>query len=112
MYTFNRLTKKNIYTYSLKYINDEITMPNGSLAIFIVIYFLNNDNFPHFSPNLEIDDEPNFYGLVTSLLEDMVEMGLYMERIADSYPPYNVKMLIWYMHLFKYNFKYQIIGRY
>jgi len=79
-----------------------MTIPNGSLAIFIVIYLLDNDNFPRFSPNLEIDHELNFYGLVTSLLEDMVEMGSYMERVADSYPPYNVKMLIWCMHLFKF----------
>jgi len=61
---------------------------------------------------LEIDDEPNFYGLVTSLLEDMVEMGSYMERIADSYPPYNVKMFIWCMHALKYNLKFKIVGRY
>lgn len=59
--------------------------------MFLVVYFLDNDNFPRFSPNLEIEDEPNFLGLVTSLLEDMVEMGSYMERIADSYPSYNVK---------------------
>lgn len=87
-------------------------MPNGSLAIFIVIYLLDTDNLPRFSPNLEIDDEPNFYGLVTSLLEDMVEMGSYMERIADSYPPYNVKMFISCMHVFKYNLKFKIVGRY
>jgi len=78
----------------------------------MVVYLLDNDNLPRFSPNLEIDDEPNFYELITSLLEDMVEMGFYMERIADNYPPYNVKMLIWRMHLFKYNIKYQIVGRY
>jgi len=61
---------------------------------------------------MEIDDEPNLYGLVTSLLEDMVEMGLCMKRIADSYPPYNVKMFIWCMHVFKYNLKLKIVGRY
>jgi len=93
---------------------DELTVPNGSLAIFIVVYLLDNNNFPRFSPNLEIDDEPNFFGLFTSLLEDMVEMGLYMERIADSYPPYNVKILILRIqyYIFKYNFKYKIVGRY
>lgn len=72
--------------------------------MFLVVYFLDNDNFPRFSPNLEIEDEPNFSGLVTSLLEDMVEMGSYMERIADSYPSYNVKTLILSMYLFKCNF--------
>jgi len=81
-----------------------MTNPNGSLAIFIVVYLLDNDNLPRFSPNLEIDDEPNFHGLVTSLLEDIVEMGSYMERIADSYPPYNVKMFFIY-YLFKSNLK-------
>jgi len=95
LYLCTYLIDSNIYiNYSLKYINDEITIPNGSLAIFIVVYLLDTNNFPRFSPNLEIDDEPNFYGSVTSLLEDMVEMGSYMERVADSYPPYNVKMFI------------------
>ncbi|XP_025202252.1 dynein beta chain, ciliary-like, partial [Melanaphis sacchari] len=75
---------------SLKYINDEIITLNGSSAIFLVVYFLDNNNLPRFSPNLEINDEPNFIGLVTSLLEDTVEMGSYMERIADNYPSYNV----------------------
>jgi len=79
----------------------------------LVVYFLDNDNFPRFSPHLEIDDEPNFLGLVTSLLEDMVEMGSYMERIADSYPPYNVKCLILNIHIYlNVNFLYKIVGRY
>jgi len=53
--------------------------------------YLLNDDGPHFSPNFEIDKEPNFLGLVNSLLEDMVETGSCMERIADGCPPYYVK---------------------
>jgi len=60
----------------------------------MVVYLLDYNNLPRFSPNLEINDEPNFIGMVTSLLEDLVEMGSYMERIADSYPPYNVNISI------------------
>lgn len=56
----------------------------------MIVYFLSTDG-PHFSPNLEIDYNPNFYGLIHSLLQDMVEMASCMDRIADGYPPYNVK---------------------
>lgn len=54
--------------------------------------YLLNDNGPKFSPNLEIDNDPNVFGLVNSLLDDMVEMGSCMERIADNYPSYYVKV--------------------
>lgn len=45
---------------------------------------------PRFFPNLETEIEPNFFGLIKSLLDDIVEMGSYMERIDKNYPPYNV----------------------
>lgn len=71
-----------------------------STPIFIVRYLLNDKSLesksltgslePFFSPGLEIENEPNLFGLINSLLEDMVEMGSYIERVADNYPPYNV----------------------
>lgn len=55
----------------------------------MAVYLLNNDG-PGFSPDLEIDNEPNLLGLINSILNDIVEMGSSMERIADGCPPYNV----------------------
>lgn len=83
----------NVFFFSLNYIGQDISGLKESTAIFNVSYLLSNDG-PHFSPNLEIDSEPNFFGLVSSLLEDMVEIGSHMKRIADGYPPYNVIFFI------------------
>lgn len=55
--------------------------------------YLLDTNGPRFSPNLEMDVEPNFFGLISNLLEDTVEVGSFMERISDGYPPYNVNIL-------------------
>jgi len=63
------------------------------MEIFNVSFIL-DINGPRFSPNLEIDSDLNLFGLINSLLEDIVEMGLYMERIADGYPSYDVKLYI------------------
>lgn len=59
------------------------------MALFLVVYLLNKDG-PYFSPNLENDSEPHFYGLITSLLEDITEMGSCLERIDFNNQPYNV----------------------
>lgn len=56
----------------------------------MVEYRLDN-NGPRFSPDLEIDSDVHLLGLINSLLEDMVEMGSQMKRIADGNPPYNVE---------------------
>lgn len=53
---------------------------------------------PRFSPNLETEIEPHFFGLIKSLLDDIVDMGSYMERIDKNYPPYNVILFIHIMH--------------
>lgn len=55
----------------------------------MAVYLLNNDG-PRFSPDLEIDNEPNMFGLINSILDDIVEMGSSMDRIADGCHPYNV----------------------
>lgn len=60
------------------------------MPIFMVVFLLEKSGAT-FSPDLKTDNEPNFFGLVSSLLEDMIEIGSCMERIADEYPPYNVK---------------------
>lgn len=59
------------------------------MALFLVVYHLNYDG-PYFSPNLNVNSEPNFTGLITDLLEDIIEMGSYLDRIDTNYPPYNV----------------------
>lgn len=66
--------------------------------IFMVRYLLDDKSLgrmnksltPFFSPNLEIENEPNLFGLINLLLDDMINMGSYIERIAENYPPYNV----------------------
>lgn len=63
------------------------------MELFIIQYLLNN-NDPCFSPDLNTDNEQNFLELINSLLKDIVEMGSCMERIADDYPPYNVKLYL------------------
>lgn len=84
--------------YSLRYIDQDINTSKESMPLFIVVYLLNYDG-PCFSPNLEIDSVPNFYGLVNSLLEDMVETNSHMEKIADGYPPYNVRFHLYNFHV-------------
>lgn len=78
-------------------------MKNAKKAspIFMVTFFLYDKSEetqelpgPRFSPNLETEFEPHFFGLIKSLLDDIVEMGSYMERIDKKYPPYNVKSFI------------------
>jgi len=68
------------------------------MALFVASYLLNDDG-PYFSPNFEIDNDSSFFGLMNSLLEDIVKMGLYMERIADNYPPYCVKFYLFYFYI-------------
>lgn len=65
------------------------------MALVMVEYIL-NDNGPRFSPDLEIDSEVHLLGLINSLLEDMIEMGSRMKRIADGYPPYNVEFFFFF----------------
>lgn len=74
---------------------------NRSTPIFMVTFLLNDklDETnallgPRFSPNLETEFEPHFFGLIKSLLDDIVEMGSYMERIDKNYPPYNVNRIV------------------
>lgn len=74
---------------SLSYIYEDFKNEKTCITIFKAIYVL-NENGPIFSPDFDINNEPNFYGIINSLLEDMVEMGLYMKRIVDDYPSYNV----------------------
>jgi len=63
------------------------------MPFFMVSYLLNNDG-PQFSPDLKVDNNPNFLELVNSLLESIVEMGSCMERIDDSQPSYYVMLYI------------------
>lgn len=73
---------------------------NNSSAIFMVLYLLNDKSLesihgslePTFLPNLDIENEPNLLSIINSLLDDMVEMGLCIERIDENYPPYNVRL--------------------
>lgn len=55
---------------------------------------MNKSLKPFFSPSLEIENEPNLFGLINLLLNDMVNMGSYIERIAENYPPYNVRLYL------------------
>lgn len=55
----------------------------------MVVYLLNNDG-PQFFPDLEIDNEPNLLGLINSILNDIIEMGSSMKRIANGLSAYNV----------------------
>ncbi|VVC32244.1 Hypothetical protein CINCED_3A002285 [Cinara cedri] len=74
---------------SLKYIFQDEENLKETTPIFVAVYLLKN-NGPRFSPDLEIDNKPNLLGLINSLLNDIIEMGSSMERIADGCPPYNV----------------------
>lgn len=74
---------------SLKYIYQDLINVKECVAIFMAMYVL-NENDPTFLPDFNIDNDPNFYGIISTLLEDIVEMGVYMKRIAEDYPPYNV----------------------
>lgn len=74
---------------SLTYIYQDFINEKTCIPLFKAMYVL-NENGPIFLPNFDINNDPNFYGIINSLLEDMVEMGLYMKRIVDDYPSYNV----------------------
>lgn len=60
------------------------------MEIFYVTYFLSSSG-PHFFPDLEINKDTNFLELVNSLLNDMIEMGSFMERISEECLPYSVR---------------------
>lgn len=74
----------------MKYIEKDVKDEKESMPIFMVVYLLNK-GAAIFSPDLQIDNKPNFVSLMSSLLEDMIEIGSCMERISEGYPPYNVK---------------------
>lgn len=85
--------------YSLKYIDEGMKNVKRAPPIFMITFFLYDKSeetyvspSPRFSPNLETENEPHFFGLIKSLLDDIVDMGLYMERIDKNYPPYNVNL--------------------
>ncbi|VVC42906.1 Dynein heavy chain, domain-1, partial [Cinara cedri] len=80
---------QNAILISLKYIHQDLKNVQECTAIFMAMYVL-NEKGPIFSPDFNINNSPNFYGIIDSLLEDIVEMGLHMKRIAEDYPPYNV----------------------
>jgi len=63
------------------------------MEIFYVTYLLSS-NGPHFFPDLEINKDTNFFELVNSLLNDMIEMGSFMERISDECPSYSVRFYL------------------
>lgn len=75
---------------SLRYIDENVKNKKHNMPFFMVSYLLNNDG-PQFSPNLKKENDPNFFGLVNSLLESTAEIGSCMERIDDGRPSYYVK---------------------
>lgn len=88
--------------YSFQYIDREMKNIHKSKAIFTVNYLLDDKSLegargslkPFFSPNLEIENEPNLFGLIHLLLDDIVNMGSCIERISENYPPYNVRLYL------------------
>lgn len=78
------------YYYSLDYLEKHIINVQQPRELFLIAYNLNNEG-PYFEPNLDVNSEPNFFGLIINLIEDIIEMGSYMERIDSNYPPYNVR---------------------
>jgi len=76
--------------FSIQYIERDVKDEKESMPIFMVVFLLDKKGAT-FSPDLKTDNEPNFFGLMSALLEDMIEIGSCVERIADEYPPYNVK---------------------
>lgn len=75
------------------YIDQDIKSVKGSTTLFMVLYLLTASG-PCFSPSLVINDDQNFFALLNSLLDDMVDMGSYMNRIANEYPPYHVIIIL------------------
>lgn len=73
------------------YIDKDVRNEKGSLPIFMVLYFFDG-NTPSFLPGLKISSSPNLYGLISSMLEDIIAIASCMERVAENYPPYNVNL--------------------
>lgn len=80
------------YFFSLTYIDREMHNEKEPCALFMVVYVLNSVG-PTFSPSLAIGDDPNLLDLISALIENIVGLGSCVERIANDYPPYNVKFI-------------------
>lgn len=80
--------------YSIEYIVENIENTKQNMPFLMASYVLNNDG-PQFSPDLNVDNNESFSGLVNSLLESIPEMGSCMERIDNSQPSYYVIYFIY-----------------